>query len=225
MEAVMKGLSGRQREILEFIHERLQDAHVPPSYREIGDAMGIRSTNAVSDHLRALEEKGYVRRLGAQGRGALARGMTLTERAWSEFGAANDLEPTGDVIEIGVYGRVAAGLPALAVENREETLHVDACMVPGGGTVFALRVSGESMIDDGILPGDYLFIRKKAVKNGDIAVVMVDDDATVKRFYREGSRIRLQPANAHMGPIYVDAAEFRDVQVVGVVVGVYRRLG
>ncbi|MCO4768747.1 MAG: transcriptional repressor LexA [Deltaproteobacteria bacterium] len=224
----MKGLSSRQREILEYMHERLVEDQVLPSYREIGDAMGIKSTNGVSDHVKALERKGYVSRRGGGGRGALARALTLTEQALLELGiTANEPDPilTGDVVQIGVYGQVAAGQPVLAVENREETLFVDSCMVPGGGQVFALRVSGESMINAGILPGDYLFIRKqRTVRNGEIAVVVIDGDATVKTFFREGDRIRLQPENDTMEPIYVAASEFRDVQVMGVVCGVYRKM-
>ncbi len=224
----MRSLSVRQREILEYMHSRLVDDQVLPSYREIGDAMGIKSTNGVSDHVKALERKGYLARRGGGGRGALARSLTLTDQALLELGVrANEPDPilTGNVVEIGVYGEVAAGQPVLAVENREETLFVDSCMVPGGGQVFALRVRGESMIDAGILPGDYLFIRKqRTVRNGEIAVVVIDGDATVKTFYREGDRIRLQPENQTMEPIYVAAHEFRDVQVMGVVCGVYRKM-
>lgn len=224
----MKGLSKRQREILEYIHDRLSTEQITPSYREIGDAMGIRSTNGVSDHVKALERKGYLSRRGASGKGALARAMGITELALAELGvAANEPDPllSGELVEIGVYGQVAAGEPVLAVENREETLRVDACMVPGGGTVFALRVRGESMIEAGIMPGDYLFLRKqRTVRDGQIAVVMVDGEATVKTFFREADRIRLQPENATMEPIYVHASEFRDVQVLGVVVGVYRKM-
>ena len=190
--------------------------------------MGIRSTNGVSDHVKALERKGYLSRRGATGKGALARALGITDLALEELGVrANDPDPllSGNVLEIGVYGSVAAGQPVLAVEDREETLLVDACMVPGGGTVFALRVRGESMIEAGILPGDYLFLRKQRdVRNGQIAVVMVDDEATVKTFYREKDRIRLQPENESMEPIYLHAAEFRDVQILGVVVGVYRKM-
>jgi len=223
----MKGLSTRQREILEYMHGRMQEDHVLPSYREIGDAMGIRSTNGVSDHVKALEKKGYLERRGGEGRGALARALILTDLALMEVAPANEPDPllSGNVVQIGVYGMVAAGQPVLAVENRDETLFVDSCMVPGGGTVFALRVSGESMINAGILPGDYLFIRKqRTVRDGEIAVIVVDGDATVKTFYREGDRIRLQPENDTMEPIYVAASEFRDVQVMGVVCGVYRKM-
>ena len=149
----------------------------------------------------------------------------LTDQARCEFGAANaafeENDFDGEVIEIGVYGQVAAGALALAEEHREETLRVDSCMVPGGAKVFALRVYGESMVEDGILPGDYLFVQKQlTVPDGETAVVMVDGECTVKRFYREQDRIRLQPANSTMAPIYVAASEFRDVQIVGVVVGV-----
>ena len=224
----MQGMSKRQREILEYIHKRLSEDGILPSYREIGDAMGIRSTNGVSDHIKALLRKGYLERVGRSGKAALARALVLTDRALDELGVNDEDEDDfddGDFIDIGVYGTVAAGMPALAVENREETLRVDSCMVPGGGRVFALRVTGESMINDGILPGDYLFIRKQlTVRDGEIAVVMVDGEATVKRFYREPGRIRLQPANDHMEPIYVAASEFKDVNVVGIVVGVYRKL-
>ncbi len=223
----MRGLSERQRTILEYIHRRQQEDGVTPSYREIGDAMGIKSTNGVSDHVKALLRKGYLGRVGAAGKGALARAVVLTDLAEHELGldqAQNEPDP-GQMVEIGVYGNVAAGLPALAIENREETLRVDQCMVPGGAVVFALRVYGESMINDGIMPGDYLFVQKQlTVRDGEIAVVMVDGESTVKRFYREGQRIRLQPANDTMAPIYVAASEFREVNVIGVVVGVYRRM-
>ena len=231
----MQGLSNRQRDILEFIHLKMTEDRIQPSYREIGDAMGIRSTNGVSDHIKALIRKGYLERLGGNGKAALARSLSITELGRSEVGAdsmapANDFPDVvpfgdGDIVEIGVYGQVAAGALALAEEHREETLRVDSCMIPGGGKVFALRVYGESMIEDGILPGDYLFIKKQlTVRDGETAVVMVDGESTVKRFYREGDRIRLQPANATMQPIYVEASEFRNIQIVGIVVGVYRKM-
>ena len=189
--------------------------------------MGIRSTNGVSDHVKALLRKGYLSRVGGAGKGALARSLTLTDKALLEVAA--DLSPTtfgdGDIVEIGVYGRVAAGALALSEEYREDTLRVDSCMVPGGSKVFALRVYGESMINDGIMPGDFLFVQKKrTVTDGEIAIVMVDGESTVKRFFREGDRIRLQPANDTMEPIYVSADEFRDINIIGRVVGVYRRV-
>jgi repressor LexA len=224
----MESLSNRQRSILEYIYSRFQSDGILPSYREIGDAMGIRS-NGVSDHIKALVRKGYLLRVGGTGKSALARAMTLTDLALREMGgdfpSADSSHHDLDIVEIGVYGSVAAGLPALAIEHREETLHVDRCMIPGAGQVFALRVSGESMIEDGILPGDYIFVRKQlTVRDGEIAVVMVDGDCTVKRFFREGDQIRLQPANSAMDPIYVAASDFREVHVIGVVSGVYRKM-
>ncbi len=220
-------LSARQRAILEFFRSWLDDNGVPPTYREIGAAMGIRSTNGVSDHVKALIRKGYLTRVG---NGSLARSLVLTDKALPV--GVDDEDANDDTVSVGVYGRVAAGVPLLAEENREETLRVDSFLLPGAGRIFALRVTGESMIDDGIHDGDYIFVRKQLqVNDGDIAVVMVDDEATVKRFYREpvvdgvGFRIRLQPANETMEPIYINAADFREVNILGIVVGVYRRLG
>ncbi len=222
----MDGLSRRQREILEYIFSRMQEDGVLPSYREIGDAMGIRSTNGVSDHVKALTRKGYLSRVGGSGKGALARSLRLTDKALLELGGLEQSPfGEGEIVEVGVYGRVAAGALALSEEYREDTLRVDSCMVPGGSKVFALRVYGESMVGDGILPGDFLFVQKRrTVSDGEIAVVMVDGESTVKRFFREGDQIRLQPANDAMDPIYVAAHEFRDVNVIGRVVGVYRRV-
>lgn len=216
-------LSARQRAILEMIRDWIGQHGVPPSYREIGDAMGIRSTNGVSDHVKALIRKGYLTRLGS-GRG-LARALVLTERALSMGFGGDEREDDADLLEIPVFGQVAAGQPLLAEENREETLKVDSFMVPGRGKVFALRVFGESMIEDGIMHGDYIFVRKQLeVADGEITVVMVNGEATVKRLYHEGDRVRLQPSNSTMEPIYVHASEMPDVNILGIVVGVYRKL-
>jgi len=213
----MEGLSPRQSEIFDYIRDAIQNRGVCPSYREIGEHMGIRSTNAVSDHIKALIRKGWLERVDT-GRGPLARALTLGPNAGP---SRND-----DVVEVSVYGRVAAGMPALAVENREDVLKVDRCMLPHSAEeVFALRVFGESMILDGVFPGDYIFVRKQLqVAQGEMAVVMVDGEATVKRYYREQGRIRLQPANDGMEPIYINEQEFKQVDILGAVVAVYRRL-
>lgn len=217
-------LSARQRSILEFIRDRIDCQGVPPSYREIGQAMGIRSTNGVSDHIKALIRKGYLSRIGDGGK-SLARSLVLTDKA---FAVGFDLARRGiaaGLREVQVYGMVAAGAPLLAEENKEATLRVDSFLLPGRGEVFALRVFGESMIEDGIFHGDYIFVRKQIeVSDGNIVVVMVDGEATVKRLYREEDRVRLQPANETMEPIYVAADEFRNVSIIGAVVGVYRKL-
>jgi repressor LexA len=210
----LEDLSPRQRDILDFIRMALDQGGVVPSYREIGKALGIGSTNAVSDHLKALIRKGYLARVGEPGR---PRSLRLTPQA------TGHLDGDG-IVGVPILGRIAAGTPLLAVENYEGTLRMDSNMLPPGGQVFALLVHGESMIEDGILPGDYLFVRQKNdARNGEIAVVMVDAEATVKRFYREGRQIRLQPANSAMEPIFVDATS-GEVSVIGVAVGVFRKI-
>src|SRR5690606_21199519 len=124
-----------------------------------------------------------------------------------------------------LLGRVAAGEPILAEEQAEGRVVVDAMLVGNGEKVFALKGVGESMIEDGIHDGDFIFVSKRShAERGDIVVVMIENEATVKRFYPEGDRIRLQPANSAMKPIYVDKKDFRDIQIMGLVVGVYRRL-
>ena len=206
-----EALTDRQRAILEFVRRSVVRNGYPPTLREIGRHFGIRSTNGVNDHLRALERKGYLERLELKSR-------TLRPVATG----------SGEMIDVPLVGRVAAGTPLLAEENVENTLRVDRFFL---GTqrpreVFALRVTGESMIEDGILDGDYLFVRKQIVANpGDIVVALIDDEATVKRYYPEGDRIRLQPANPQMAPIYVRRKDFRQVNLLGVVVGVYRAVG
>lgn len=210
----MEELSPRQRDILDFIVAQVAQSGVVPSYREIGAALGIDSTNAVSDHIKALIRKGYVERVGDPGR---PRSLRLTNRA------ANFLADD-DITVIPVLGRIAAGVPLLAEQNYEGSIRVDASMLPPGGKLFGLVVTGDSMIGDGIFDGDTLFVRQKDdARDGEIAVVMVDGEATVKRLYREGDTIRLQPSNNAMKPIIVDNKR-GDVRVIGVAVGVFRKL-
>jgi repressor LexA len=212
---VMEDLSPRQQAILDFIVSSLDQRGVVPTYREIGASLGISSTNGVSDHIKALVKKGYLERAGDPGS---PRCLKLTTRA------------TGHVLDDGVMGvpvlgRIAAGAPLLAEENYEGSVRVDGGLLPAGGNLFALVVQGESMIDDGILDGDLLFVRQQATaRHGQITVAMVDGDATVKRYFREGERIRLQPSNRAMDPIFVDPAD-RDFNIVGVAVGLFRRIG
>ena len=209
----MEDLSPRQRDVVDFICSTVAQRGFPPTYREIGDALGIASTNGVADHVKALIRKGYIKKVGGSP-GGVARGIQLTSKARSVRRSA--------VVPIPLLGAVAAGQPILAEENYEKTLHLDRSLVPPNATVFALRVRGESMIDEGIHDGDYVIVRQsESVRNGDIVVALVDGDATVKFYFREGDRVRLQPANSTMGPIWVDAANTTCLQ--GVVVGVYRK--
>ena len=213
-ESNVEDLSPRQKELLEFLITQVEQKGVVPSYREIGSALGIGSTNAVSDHIKALIRKGYVQRVGEPGR---PRSLRLTEQATGFLAEQN-------VTAVPVVGRVAAGLPLLAEENYDGSLRVDQGMLPPGGRVFALVVTGDSMIEDGIFDGDHLFVQQKPeARDGEIAVVMVDGEATVKRVYREGDKLRLQPANSAMDPIIVDANS-GETQVVGIAVGVFRRI-
>jgi repressor LexA len=200
-------LTRRQQQVLDYINACIQDRGYPPTMREIGEHMGISSTNGVNDHLKALERKGYLVRDDMKSR------------------ALRPVAGSGQWLEVPVVGRVAAGMPVLAVENIEDTVKVDRFFVGPSREVFALRVSGESMIEDGIFDGDYIFVRKQvAADKGEIVVAMIDGEATVKRYYPEGDRIRFQPANETMEPIYVRSSDFRSVDLLGVVIGVFRKM-
>jgi repressor LexA len=233
-------LTERQQKILSFIKRSIQEQGYPPTIREIGEAFGIRSTNGVNDHLKALERKGYLLRGELKSRalsviegGASSGGFSKpTGRFPSLTKKQSDLGvqavPDGDVIDVPVIGKVAAGAPILAQENVTDHVRIDSFLLgdPGAARkVFALKVSGDSMIGDGILDGDYIFVRKQLqASSGEIVVALIEEEATVKRFYPEADRIRFQPSNPRLKPIYVARDEFRDTQIIGVVVGVYRRV-
>jgi repressor LexA len=210
-------LTDRQREVYEYIQDRIRQWGYPPTIREIGEHLGIRSTNGVADHLKALQRKGYLNHDERKSR------------------ALTPIKPRGTVVRaigfqgrgvsVPILGRVAAGEPILAEERAEGSVVVDSVLLGDGRKVFALKVVGESMIDDGIHDGDYIFVRKReSAERGDIVVVIIEGEATVKRYYPEGDTIRLQPANSRMKPIYVHKKDFKDIQIIGVVVGVYRKM-
>lgn len=229
-------LTDRQQQILDFITGSINERGFPPTLREIGEHFGIKSTNGVNDHLKALEKKGHLRREDLKSRAmrpvALDNVVSLAERRYrspsmGELGGPTGLVPLedDDLVEINIIGRVAAGQPILAVENVEDTVKIDRVLVGGHREVFGLRIVGESMIEDGIFDGDYVFVKKTAVaRAGEIVVAMIEGEATVKRYFPEGDRIRFQPANCNMSPIYVRKAEFKSVDIIGIVVGVYRKL-
>jgi repressor LexA len=220
-------LTERQEKILAFIKKSIVDQGYPPTIREIGEYFGIRSTNGVNDHLKALERKGYLQR------GELkSRALSVIEGGRSSkvtaFPKRRELTVAGggDVAEIPVVGKVAAGAPILAQENITDHVRIDSVLLGDSGKrVFALRVAGDSMIGDGIFDGDYIFVKKQLQAHpGEIVVAMIEDEATVKRFYPEGDRVRFQPSNPRLKPIYVHKDEFRETQIIGVVVGVYRKM-
>lgn len=230
----MQGLTHRQQMVLEYIRRSIHDRGYPPTLREIGAFMGIRSTNGVNDHLRALERKGYLTREDMKSRAlrpAVPGGLGDPANESAVPAAANGNGDAGTVrdderlVEVPVIGRVAAGLPLLADQNVIDTVRIDRMLVRGGKEVFALRVQGESMIEAGIYDADYIFVRRQpTASRGDIVVALIGDEATVKYYFPEKDRVRLQPANAAMAPIYVLASDWRSTMILGVVVGVYRKL-
>jgi repressor LexA len=227
----MTGLTDRQLEVLRFIAQEIEDRGYPPTIREIGEALDIRSTNGVNDHLKALERKGYLARDPVK-----SRALIPTERAREVLSPqsrtsnvipiARASKPGARLVEIPIVGRVAAGQPILAQERIEDTVQVDAFLLGTNKKVYGLRVQGDSMVGDGILPGDFIFVKKQLnADDGDIVVAMIDDEATVKRVYFEGDRVRFQPSNPRMAPIYVRQSDFKNTMILGVVVGVYRKIG
>ncbi|MBL8915529.1 MAG: transcriptional repressor LexA [Archangium sp.] len=217
----MDEITDRQKEILTFIQRTTEERGFPPTIREIGEEMDIRSTNGVNDHLKALERKGYLTRGEQQ-----SRSLVPTKRARMILGLGAKKSIGDNLIEVPVLGRVAAGAPILAQENIEDTVRIDSFLLGGNGKeVFALRVKGNSMIEAGIHDGDFIFVKKApSATPGEIVVALIEDEATVKSFHPEGDRIRFQPHNKTMEPIYVSKSDFKQTMILGRVVGVYRKM-
>ena len=193
-----RGLAS-QSKILEFIKQEIELKGYPPSVREICKAVGLKSTATVHGHLNELERQGFIRRDATK-----PRAMEVLDN------------PRGRTVPL--VGKVTAGVPILAQENIEEYLVLPQSTSARGDDLFALRVEGESMIEAGILNGDIVIIRKQTnAENGDIVVAMIEDEATVKRIFYEKTRVRLQPENQHMDPIYAD-----EVTVLGRVAALFR---
>jgi repressor LexA len=213
--------SPRQLDILRYIQRQLQDNGYPPTVREIGEAVGLRSTNGVAEHLRALIRKGYLSKEDMK-----SRALVPTPKCYAVTGEVrSSREAMRGVVEVPLLGRVAAGVPILAEENVEDVVRLDSYFLGGGRKVFALKVQGDSMIGDGILDGDTLFVRQQeTASRGDVVVFLIEGEATVKRYYPEGDRIRLQPSNPNMAAIYLRKADFKRGQIAGIVIGVYRKM-
>jgi len=196
----MRSSQQNQQRILDFIKKEIEQKGYPPSVREICAGVGLKSTSTVHAHLNHLEEQGYIRRDSTK-----PRALEIIDGTQSRGRS------------VPLVGRVTAGLPILAIENIEEYMTLPMEML-GRDEVFCLRVQGESMIDAGILDGDIIVVREQSnAENGEIVVAMIEDEATVKRIYYEKTRVRLQPENQFMEPIYADNA-----QVIGKVVGLFR---
>jgi repressor LexA len=202
-----KTLTDRQRSILDFLEEFIEDKGYPPTLREIGAHFGIRSPRGVQDHLEALVRKGKIRR-----QRETSRGIELLDRRQS----------SDNIVRLPLVGSVAAGQPLLSEENIDDWMEIDSALARKGN--FLLKVVGESMIDAHILDGDTLVVQsQETATNGEIVVALVDDEATVKTFYREKNAIRLQPENSEMDPIIIPAGS-AEVRIVGKVLAVLRVL-
>lgn len=200
-------ITKRQRAILEYIADCIQTHGFPPSIQEIGAHFGITSTNGVYDHLAALERKGYIER------SSKARSIRITQKAAAGL-------TRGETGTLPLVGRIAAGQPLLALENIEGYVPVSTRLAQRDA--YCLKVTGDSMVEAGILDGDILVVDKgRIAKRGDIVVALVESEATVKRFYPQGDAIELHPANAHMKPMRYPADQ---VCLQGVVVALQRTL-
>lgn len=216
-------LTRKQHELLTYIHERLAETGISPSFEEMKDALDLKSKSGVHRLISALEERGFIRRLPNR-----ARALEVTRMPDSKAGIASAPQPvsppaaanSNDVVEIPLHGRIAAGTPIEALQGTE-TLPVPAALL-GPGEHYALQVAGDSMVEEGILDGDYALIRKTdTARDGEIVVALVDNvEATLKTFRREGSMVRLDPANRRYDP-----QRYRpdQVQVQGRLAGLLRR--
>ena len=202
----MQGLTSRQQEVLEGIHQIISEKGYPPTVRDIGQRLGLRSSCTVQRHLEALERKGYIKRDRTK-----ARSVEIIQ-------APDPTMIPVPMVPVPVIGAVAAGQPILAVENIEEVFPLPRDIVKDD-QCFMLKVEGDSMIEAGIFDGDYVVVRQQPdAEDGDIVVALLEDEATVKRLRRRRNRIHLEPANKKMKPIVAD-----DVQIVGRVLMSIRR--
>ncbi len=208
--SIMTKISKRQQDILEFIKGEVKKKGYPPSVREIGEAVGLASSSTVHGHLARLESKGLIRR------------DPTKPRAIEILEADESVNiPRNNVVNVPIVGKVTAGVPITAIENVEEYFPLPESLAPADEQVFMLEIMGESMIEAGILDGDYVIVRQQqTANNGDIVVAMTEEDeATCKRFFKEKDFIRLQPENSTMDPIIL-----RNVSILGKVIGVYRHI-
>ncbi len=200
-------LSKKQLDVLSFIKKEISKKGYPPSVREICDAVKLKSTSTVHGHLERLERKGYIRR------------DPTKPRAIEVLDGSGSYATKREMVDLPIVGKVTAGLPILAEENIEDSFPVPIDFV-GNQDAFMLIVKGDSMINAGIFDGDYVIVRQQAVaKNGDIVVALLNDEATVKTFYKEKDYFRLQPENPYLMPIIV-----KDLSILGKVIGVFRAI-
>ena len=205
-------LNKREKAILKFIEKQINDKGYPPSVREIGKAVGLSSTATVHTYIAKLKEKGYIAKEDQKGR-------TLKLLKGGKKEEPKPVYNGKELAEVPVIGKITAGEPILAVENITDTFPIPIDFV-GNSESFMLVVRGESMIEAGILDGDYILVKKQDIaRNGEIVVALIGEEATVKTFYKETDHIRLQPENSTMDPIIVP-----NCKILGKVAGVFRKL-
>ena len=216
------GLNKRERDILKFIQKEIITNGFAPSVREICKAVGLNSTATVQGYLKTLEERGYVKKENQKGRTIRLLKNFKGENVISDalgVSATKEYYSNKEMVNVPLVGKITAGQPILAVENITDTFPIPIDFI-GNSESFMLTVRGESMIEAGILDGDYILVKKtNSAENGQIVVALIDDEATVKTFYKEKGHIRLQPENSTMDPIIVP-----DCQILGKVAGVFRKL-
>ena len=211
-------LNRREKAILKYIEKQVKANGYPPSVREIGKAVGLKSTATVHGYLASLEKKGYIKKESQKGRTLKLLKGGLEENPDQEV-IGKEVYTSKEMVDVPVVGKITAGAPILAVENITDTFPIAIDFV-GNSDCFMLTVRGESMIEAGILDGDYILVKKQNVaNNGEIVVALIEDEATVKTFYKESDHIRLQPENSTMDPIIVPNCE-----ILGKVAGVFRKI-
>ncbi|MBU0580881.1 MAG: transcriptional repressor LexA [Candidatus Margulisbacteria bacterium] len=209
----MENLTEKQRKIFDYLRNYKSEYGFPPTLREIGEEFGLKSTNGVNDHLLALEKKGYIKRSPDKSRAIEIFGE-------DEFNETFDSSPAGS---IPILGAIAAGQPLLAAENIEGYLKIDKTII-NADEAFALSVKGESMIEDHILDGDYVIIRRQTgAAPREIVAVLINDEVTLKRFYHHGDYIELRPSNPAMSPIKINRGD-ASVRILGKMIGLIRRV-
>lgn len=210
-------LNKREKAILKYIEKQIALNSYPPSVREIGKAVGLKSTATVHGYLAKLEEKGYIKKESQKGRTLkLLKGGAGEDKNQTQM---KEFYSGKEMVEVPVIGKITAGAPILAVENITDTFPIPIDFV-GNSESFMLTVRGESMIEAGILDGDYILVKKQNnANNGEIVVALIEEEATVKTFYKEKDHIRLQPENSTMDPIIVP-----DCKILGKVAGVFRKM-
>lgn len=221
-------LTKRQKQVLEFIEDSINKSGYPPSVREICKGVGLSSTSTVHSHLSKLQELGYIRRDATKPRAIEVLKPTRPEyysrRGYSHRGQEQEKDQEKDsnvkYQSIPLVGKVTAGEPILADENIEDYYPIPYDFLPGENESFMLRVRGESMKDVGIYDGDFVIVKKQEnANNGEIVVALIDEEATVKRFYKEENTVRLEPENRTYSPIYT-----KEANIIGKVVALFRKI-